>query len=69
MAAPTLLNRRLTIEPASTELMTLYPTRAERLNNCACAYCGQLLTPETKLREHVIGRRFVPGVSSMLPGT
>jgi len=30
------------------------------LKNKTCVYCGNQLTPETRSKEHVIGRRFVP---------
>ena len=41
-------------------LTTLPPSRAVNLRNVSCAYCGKDLTNDTKSREHVIGRRFVP---------
>jgi hypothetical protein len=31
-----------------------------RLDNVTCVYCGHPITRETRTREHVIGRRFVP---------
>jgi len=38
-----------------------YPSnKAYHLSNINCIYCGSLLTKETKTKEHVIGRKFVP---------
>jgi hypothetical protein len=34
--------------------------RVIRLANVTCVYCGQPIDPETRTKEHVIGRNFVP---------
>ncbi|MEZ5713416.1 MAG: hypothetical protein R3E11_12400 [Sphingobium sp.] len=36
------------------------PDRAIILHNETCPYCGTALTRDTRTKEHVIGRRFVP---------
>ncbi|MER8671081.1 HNH endonuclease [Mesorhizobium sp. M1156] len=36
------------------------PQRPITLDNRTCVYCGDVLSPSTISREHVIGRRFVP---------
>jgi len=41
-------------------LQQLPANRATRLDNVTCPYCGTELTDETRSKEHVIGRRFVP---------
>lgn len=42
------------------ELKAVPPNKAVRLANVVCPYCGAALTKETRNKEHVIGRRFVP---------
>lgn len=42
------------------KLKHLPPDRPIVLDNVTCVFCGELLTPETATKEHVIGRRFVP---------
>jgi hypothetical protein len=45
----------------SHSMKVLPPSKAVRLDNCTCLYCGALGTDETPLTvEHVVGRRFVP---------
>lgn len=44
----------------SNEVIKKPPDRAIRLNNETCPYCGILLTRESRTKEHVVGRRFVP---------
>lgn len=39
---------------------TLPANRVIVLKNETCVYCGRQHTPETRTKEHVIGRRFVP---------
>ena len=36
------------------------PNKVIRLHNVSCPYCGDMLTDDTKEKEHVIGRNFVP---------
>lgn len=39
---------------------SLSPKKPIRLDNVTCPYCGVDLTRETRNRDHVIGRRFLP---------
>ena len=43
-----------------TNELTRLPTRAIRLKNVVCPYCGRLLDEKTRSEDHVIGRKFVP---------
>jgi hypothetical protein len=42
------------------ELNDLPPSRPIILDNITCAYCGGPLDDQTRSKEHVVGRRFVP---------
>lgn len=44
----------------SNEVIRKPPDRAVILHNETCPYCGIALTRETRTKEHVVGRRFVP---------
>lgn len=44
----------------SNEIIRKPPDRAIRLRNETCPYCGTSLTRDTRTKEHVVGRRFVP---------
>lgn len=44
----------------SEKLAHLPPNRAIVLRNETCPYCGVMLTPKKRTKEHVVGRRFVP---------
>lgn len=46
--------------PMDSKLRALPPNRAIVLRNETCPYCGTSLTRETRTKEHVVGRRFVP---------
>lgn len=44
----------------SNDVLRQPPDRAIILRNETCPYCGTALTRDTRTKEHVIGRRFVP---------
>lgn len=46
--------------PAYPSLITYPSTKAIRLHNVVCPYCGAVLSDTTRTKEHVIGRKFIP---------
>ena len=54
------MNKPSTGTSTNDKLTSLPPTQVVRLHNVSCVYCGLELTKETRTKEHVIGRRFVP---------
>lgn len=45
---------------SSSEFLMMPANRAIVLRNSTCLYCGRTLDAETRTKEHVISRRFVP---------
>ena len=54
------MNKPTRSTSTNVKLTTLPPTQVVRLRNVSCVYCGLELTKQTRTKEHVIGRRFVP---------